>query len=110
MSRAERRQYERMSKGQDPYAPNPRQSRDPRRNKPRPKPPATGGPATGGRQFWTRSIGAAVAVGVIAFSLGWSQGMPVAAYIGVGAAGAIVLAAAGLRRLLARAGDRRPPA
>jgi hypothetical protein len=110
MSRAERRQYERMSKGQDPYAPNPRQSRDPRRNKPRPRPAANAKPATGGRQFWTRSVGAAVIIGVLAFSVAWGQGMPIAAYVGVGAAGATVLAAAGLRRLLARVGDRRPPA
>lgn len=110
MSRAERRQYERMSKGQDPFAPNPRQARDPRRNKPRPKPTGNAAPGTAGRQFWTRSVGAAVILGVIAFSVAWPLGMPIAAYVGLGAAGATLLMATGLRKVLARAGDRRPSA
>jgi len=109
MSREERRQYQRMMKGQDPYS-APRGTRDPRRKPtPRPKPTNAVAAAPSGRRFWTRTAGAAVVMGVVAFSMQWHAGMPWALYVGVGAFGFVLLAAVAGRALWQRAADRRPP-
>jgi hypothetical protein len=87
MSREERRAYKRMTKGQDPYAPpggSGARARVQRQRVPRPQP-------VGPFQFMTRRymtwlLGGALAAGLIGFSLAWPNGMPIAAYVGLGAA------------------------
>jgi hypothetical protein len=85
MSRAERRQYQRMMKGQDPYAQQPRggQKRPPRRR-------ATRGPRdwSFNRGFWLKSIGVAVVVGLIGLSVVWPNGAETALLVGSVAAAA----------------------
>ena len=79
MSRAERRQYQRMMKGQDPNAPRtpPGGARPPRRK-------ASAGPRDWSftRRFWVRGGLAAVAVGIIGLSVAWSSGGDRALLIG----------------------------
>jgi hypothetical protein len=85
MSRAERRQYQRMMKGQDPYAQQPRggQKRPPKKR-------ATREPRdwSFNRGFWLKSIGVAVVVGLIGLSVVWPNGAETALLVGAGAAAA----------------------
>jgi uncharacterized membrane protein YccC len=79
MSRAERRQYQRMMKGQDPNAPRtpPGSTKPPRRrsaNEPR--------DWSFTRRFWVRSTLVAAAVGVIGLSVAWPSGADRALMIG----------------------------
>jgi hypothetical protein len=104
MSRAERRQYQRMMKGQDPYAPGPKAGggrRPPRRIGPRePR------DWSFHRRFWLRSIAMAAVVGVIGLSLIWQSGAEQALLVGAGAAVATIGVLIGLRLLLRRAAAR----
>ena len=103
MSRAERRQYERMKKSQDPFAP--RQMGGAGRP---PKPRRAGKPrdlSFSGR-FWIRTALGAAVVGIIGLSVAWSQGPQLAAMAGGGAAGAFVLVVIGLRLVMRRAAAR----
>jgi hypothetical protein len=87
MSRAERRQYQRMMKGQDPYAQQPRggQKRPPRKRAPRePR------DWSFTRGFWLKSIGVAVVVGLIGLSLVWTTGAEAALLVGAVAAVATI--------------------
>jgi hypothetical protein len=89
MSRAERRQYQKMMKNQDPYAP---------------RTPAGGGRPPKKRAvreardwsftrgFWLRSIGLAAVAGVIGLSVTWSSGAETALLVGA----AVALAAIGV--------------
>lgn len=102
MSRAERRQYQRMMKGQDPYALPPKSGgRPPRR-------PRAGAPRdwSFNRGFWVKSVLVAAVVGVIGLSLVWSSGAQTAALAGLGAAAAVIAVLVGLRLLLRRAAAR----
>ena len=103
MSRAERRAYKRMNKGQDPYAmpaaPANRgraAARTARRAKP-------AGPFVfWSRRFITWLVGGAVVAGLIAFSLSWPNGLPMALWVGLGAAAAWAGLIVGLRFLQGR--------
>lgn len=103
MSRAERRQYQRMMKGQDPYAQRtpPGGTRPPRRR-------GAGEPRDWSftRRFWIRSGLVAVVVGVVGLSVAWPFGAQQAVLIGAasaaGALGLLVL----VRWFLKRSSER----
>ncbi len=86
MSRAERRQYERMTKGQDrsglPPVPPGARARIERKRARRAPQPVTGMGLS--LRFWIRSLAIALALGLVAFSLAWPSGMPFALYVGLG--------------------------
>jgi hypothetical protein len=94
MSREERRAYKRMTKNQDPYA-LPAGTQRVRQRATRSRRPATPSGefqfVTGRYLAWT--LGGALLIGLIAFSIAWPNGMPSALYVGLGA-GAVWLAAA----------------
>jgi hypothetical protein len=88
MSRAERRQYQRMTKGQDPYAP-----RTPAGgNRPPPRRRGTREPRDWSftRGFWLRSIGLAAVIGVLGLSVVWQSGAEQALLVGALAATATI--------------------
>jgi len=103
MSRAERRQYQRMMKGQDPRALPPKAAgrRPPRR-------PGSQGPRDWSfhRRFWLKSVGVAIVAGLIGLSVVWPSGAQPALLTGLGAAalavGVLVIARLILRRAAAR--------
>lgn len=103
MSRAERRQYQRMTKGQDPYAPSSRPGgrRPPRR-------PGSREPRDWSfhRGFWLRSVALAAVVGLIGLSIVWQSGAERALVVGLGAAAATLGLLIALRLLLRRAAAR----
>jgi hypothetical protein len=108
MSRAERRAYKRMTKGQDPYAPAGGAAARARVQRQRTRRPQPAGPF----QFVTRrflawAVGGAVAAGLVGFSIAWPSGMPMAAYAGLGAAAAWGLLVVGVRFLQQRTAARR---
>lgn len=114
MSREERRAYERMNKGRDPFAPpvSPQARQRMERQKAR-RASRRGSAATGaaGSRFGLWAVGGAVATGLIAFSLAWPQGMPNALYIGLAGAFVWVVLAFGVRWMARRAaasGSPRP--
>jgi hypothetical protein len=79
MSRAERRQYQRMTKNQDPYAsPSGTKGRRP------PKRRGTSEPRDWSftRGFWLKSIGIAAVVGLIGMSVAWPGGPEGALLVG----------------------------
>ena len=99
MSRAERRQYQRMMKGQDPYA-------QPSRGGAK-KPPRRTGPReprdwSFHRGFWLKSIGIAAVVGLVGLSVVWSRGAELALLVGAVTAVATVVLLALFRLLLQR--------
>lgn len=99
MSRAERRQYQRMMKGQDPYAPpsRPGGRRPPRR-------PGSREPRDWSfhRGFWLRSVALAAVIGLIGLSIVWQSGAERALLLGLGAAAATIGLLVVLRLLLRR--------
>lgn len=102
MSRAERRQYQRMMKGQDPYAPPKTGGR---------RPPRRSGPRAPRdwsfhRGFWLRSAAVAVVAGLIGLSVVWPSGAERAVLVGLGAAAATIGVLVILRLLLRRAAAR----
>jgi hypothetical protein len=99
MSRAERRQYQRMMKGQDPRAPAPRATGR--------RPPPKRGPReprdwSFSRGFWLKTVGVAALVGVIALSVTWTGGAERAVLVGAAAAVATVGLLAAFRRFAQR--------
>jgi hypothetical protein len=103
MSRAERRAYKRMTKSQDPYAPPGGAAARARSQRTRTRRAPPSGPfqlVTGRVLAW--GLGGAIAAGLVAFSIAWPNGMPLAAYIGLGAAAAWGLLVAGVRILQQR--------
>ena len=88
MSREERRAYERMNKGRDPFAPP--VSAQARQRMERQKQMRTARRATtagsGRSRFGLWAFGGFIVIGLGAFSFAWPQGMPNALYIGLGAA------------------------
>lgn len=111
MSREERRAYQRMTRKQDPYAlpaSGPARARQQRQERLKAaKAASSAPPGAMSRRFLAWAIGGAAVVGLIAFSLAWPNGMPMAGYIGGGVAAAWVLAAFGLRALAGRNAARR---
>jgi hypothetical protein len=108
MSRAERRAYKRMTKSQDPYAPPGGAAARTRAQRTRTRRTVPSGPfqfVTG--RFLAWGLGGAVAAGLVAFSIAWPNGMPMSAYIGLGAAAAWVLLVVGVRFLQRRTATQR---
>jgi hypothetical protein len=100
MSRAERRQYQRMTKGQDPYAP-----RTPAGgNRPPPRRRGAREPRDWSftRGFWLRAIGIAAVVGVLGLSVVWSSGAERALVVGAASAAASLALLVGIRLILQR--------
>jgi len=102
MSRAERRQYQRMMKGQDPYAPPKAGGRRP------PRRPGTREPRDWSfhRGFWLKSVAVAVVAGLIGLSVVWASGAERALAVGLGAAVATMGLLVVLRLFLRRAAAR----
>lgn len=112
MSREERRAYQRMTKKQDPYAlpaNSAARARIQRQERIKARRAATATTPQGGlsRRFLYWAFGGALAIGLIAFSLAWPSGMPFAAYVGLGAGAAWIVAAFGVRALTGRAAPGR---
>lgn len=81
MSRAERRQYQRMTKNQDPYAsPSGAKGRRPPRRRGSSEPRDW----SFTRGFWLKSIGIAAVVGLIGLSVTWPGGAERALLVGAG--------------------------
>ncbi|HEX5040538.1 MAG TPA: hypothetical protein VFW95_10415 [Candidatus Limnocylindria bacterium] len=106
MSREERRAYQRQMKGieRGPQLPSSARARSERNAARRAAGrPASTGPAPFDGRFWLRSALIAVALGFLAFSLQWGEGMPWALYVGLivgGIALAILVAFRFLQRRL----------
>jgi hypothetical protein len=100
MSRAERRQYQRMMKGQDPYAPK----TPPGGNRPPPRRRTEREPRDWSftRGFWLRSIGLAAVVGVLGLSVVWQNGAEPALLVGAVAALLTIALLVGVRLLIQR--------
>jgi hypothetical protein len=99
MSRAERRQYQRMVKNQDPYAsPSGGRGRRPPRRRGSSEPRDW----SFTRGFWLKSIGIAVVAGLIGLSVTWPGGaegaLAIGAATGVAAFVLLVVARAFLQR------------
>jgi hypothetical protein len=108
MSRAERRAYKRMTKSQDPYAPPGGAAARARVQRQRTRRPQPTGPfqfVTGRLLAW--ALGGALAAGLVAFSVSWPNGMPMAAYAGLGAAAVWGLLLVGVRFLQQRMAAQR---
>lgn len=108
MSRAERRQYQRLAKGQDPYAvrvaPGAQRRAEKlaaRRAAQRRDPPGS----FTGRYVTVVLAGAAIA-GLGAFSLAWPNGVGVAWLAGGGVAALWIVATVGMRLLQRRSAGR----
>ncbi len=111
MSREERRAYQRQMKGMERGAALPpgAKERADRNAARRAQRRAKAGDVTPGAftpRFWIRPVLVAVAIGVIAFSLQWSEGMPRALYVGLGAGAVMLLVLVGFRFLQRRAAPR----
>jgi hypothetical protein len=106
MSREERRAYQRQMKAYEkgpalPPAARARAERTAAKREARRAPSGPSRPLS--RRFVLRAVAVALAVGFLAFSVQWGEGMPRALYVGL-AAGAIALVVIlGLRYLMARA-------
>jgi hypothetical protein len=107
MSREERRAYQRQMKSLDrgpalPPAAKARAERNAaRRAARRAQQPASDRPIT--TRFLVRAVLVAVAIGFVAFSLQWGEGMPRALYVGLAVAAIVLLLVLGFRLLVARA-------
>ncbi len=89
MSRAERRQYQRMTKNQDPYA---QPSRGGSRRPPRKSGAREPRDWSFHRGFWLKSVGIAAVVGLVGLSVTWTGGAELALLVGaVTAVAALVL-------------------
>jgi hypothetical protein len=112
MSRAERRAYKRMTKNVDPYA-MPANSAATRSRAERVKARrAARRPAVDDARFMSGrfpiwGVGGTLVAGLIAFSVAWPNGMPMAAYVGLAGAAVWGALAFGLRALQRRAAARR---
>jgi hypothetical protein len=101
MSREERRNYQRMMKNMErgpalPPAARARAERNAQRRARRAQPEA---PGAFSRRFWIRSLLIAAALGFIAFSLQWGNGMPFALYVGLGVTAVVILLLVAFRLL-----------
>ena len=105
MSREERRAYQRQMKGMErgPALPPAAKARAERNAARRARRPGPSRPGEFTSAFWIRSVLIAVAIGFLAFSLQWSNGMPMALYIGLAATAVALLLVVGFRLLQRRA-------
>jgi hypothetical protein len=106
MSREERRAYQRQMKSfeKGPQLPPAARARAERNAARREARRATTQPAGAlSARFLLRAILIAVAIGFLAFSLQWGEGMPWALYVGLGAAAVAFGVILGIRWLIARA-------
>ncbi len=103
MSRAERRQYQRMMKGQDPNAPRtpPGGTKPPKRKA---TPAARDWSFT--RRFWVRSGLAAAAVGIVGLSVAWPSGAERALVIGAALTAGLFGILVAVRWYLKRSAER----
>jgi Flp pilus assembly protein TadB len=104
MSREERRNYQRMMKNMErgpalPPAARARAERNAQRRARRAQPEAAGALS---RRFWIRSLLIAMALGFVAFSLQWGNGMPFALYVGLAVGAVVLLLIVGFRLLQRR--------
>ncbi len=109
MSRAERRAYQRLNKNRDPYAlpVAPAQKARMERVKTRREQRSDSFTFVTLR-FLAWALGGAAVAGVVAFSIAWPNGMPMALYVGLAVALAWGLLAVGLRLAQRRAAASRP--
>ncbi len=107
MSREERRAYQRQRKSYErsalPPAAQQRADRNAARRAARKSTSAPRQPAAFDRRYWLRSGLIAAAIGFVAFSLQWSEGMPWALYVGMGVAVIALALLVGFRLLQRRA-------
>ncbi len=107
MSREERRAYQRQMKCKERGPALPPAARAPAERKAARRARQGGGSARPGEfttRFWVRSVLIALAIGFVGFSLQWSNGMPMALYIGLAVAAVVLLILVGFRFLQRRAG------
>jgi hypothetical protein len=111
MSREERRQYQRMMRNVDrgPSLPPAAQARAERQRARRAQ-QSTARTADLTLGFWVRAAVIAVVAGLLGLSVQWSEGMPRALYVGIGAAVLALTVVVGLRLLQRRAAARQPRA
>ncbi len=105
MSREERRAYQRQMKAYEktPALPPAARARAERTAAKREARRTTTEPSRPfSRRFVVRTVLVAVAVGFLAFSVQWSEGMPRAAYIGLAAGAVALVTIFALRFLMAR--------
>jgi len=109
MSRAERRAYQRLNKNRDPYAlpVAPAQKTRMERIKAR-RDLRSASFSFVTLRFLAWALGGAGVAGVVAFSIAWPNGMPMALYMGLAVALAWGLLAVGLRLAQRRAAASRP--
>lgn len=105
MSREERRAYQRQMKGMErgPALPPAAKARAERKAARRAQRAEAARPGEFTTRFWVRTVLIAVAIGFVGFSLQWSNGMPMALYIGLAVAAVVVLLLVGFRFLQRRA-------
>jgi len=106
MSREERRAYERQMKSMErgpalPPGARARAERNAARRAAR-RGSTEGGGSRGSARFWIRTVLIAVALGFVAFSLQWSEGMPRALYAGLIVGAVALLLVLGFRFLQGR--------
>ena len=112
MSREERRAYQRQMKGieRGPAIPPSARARAERsaarRAARRPANAAQSGPAPFDTRFWIRSGLIAVAIGFVAFSVQWGEGMPRALYVGLIVGGIALAILVGFRFIQRRLPSR----
>ena len=109
MSREERRQYERMMKNMErgaalPPAARARAERNAARRAARREPATARGRFD--LRFWLRAVLLALAIGFVALSVQWGEGMPRALYVGVAVGTVALLMIVGFRLVQRRAAAR----
>ncbi|HEY8178333.1 MAG TPA: hypothetical protein VIH19_07040 [Candidatus Limnocylindria bacterium] len=102
MSRAERRAYKRMTKSQDPYAVPAAAKRGRAATRTARRAQPAGPFVFWSPRFMTWLVGGAIAAGLLAFSVAWPSGLPLALWIGLGGAAAWAGLVVGLRFLQGR--------
>lgn len=110
MSRAERRAYQRLNKNRDPYATPvaPAQRARLERVQARRDLKRSAGFSFVTPRFLALAAGGSVVAGLIAFSIAWPNGMPLALYVGLAAMATWGMLAIGLRLAQRRAAANRP--
>jgi hypothetical protein len=102
MSRAERRAYKRMTKSQDPYAVPAAANRGRAAKRTARRAQPAGPFVFWSPRFMTWLVGGAIAAGLLAFSVSWPSGLPMALGVGLGGAAAWAGIVVGLRFLQGR--------
>lgn len=105
MSREERRAYQRQMKNMErgPALPPAARARAERNAARRARRADAARPGELTRRFWIRSLLVAFAIGFIAFSTQWGNGMPGALYVGLAAGGVVLVILVAVRLYQRRA-------